>query len=185
MAARIRLFISIKSQSVQIRRCNIGRGGRSCLVFENPFVQFGKGGWFLCLPTQGPKIDFFPQDWLPIRICIFFALANLWIWASSSALKKMWFHWTSSFFRRQVSALTEKSIFLALQNIQNRIWFWLCFLIQEAKVSITWQAPPKSARACTWPRSRWTSWQTQGWQWSSSLGFGWPCLQIWERSTQI
>ena len=47
MAARIRLFISIKSQSVQIRRCNIRRGGRSCLVFENPFVQFGEGGLVL------------------------------------------------------------------------------------------------------------------------------------------
>ena len=153
MAARIRLFISIKSQSVQIRRCNIRREEELPGIWE-PFFPIWRGGWLLCLPAQWPKIEFWTKDWLPIRICIFFALANLWIWTSSSALKKMWFHWTSSFFRRQVSALTEKSIFLALQNIQNRIWFGLCFLIQEAKVSITWQYAPKSARACTWPRSR-------------------------------
>ena len=119
MAARIRLFISIKSQSVQIRRCNIGRGGRSCLVFENPFVQFGEGAWFLCLPTQWPKIEFWTKDWLPIRICIFFALANLWIWASSSAVKKMWFHWTSSFFRRHVSALEKKRSFSWPSKMHN------------------------------------------------------------------
>ena len=87
-----------------------------------PFCPIWRGGWFLCLPTQWPKIEFWTRDWLPIRICIFFALANLWIRASSSAVKKMWFHWTSSFFRRHVSALTKKRSFFWPSKMHNLKW---------------------------------------------------------------
>ena len=158
MAARIRLFISIKSQSVQIRRCNIGRGGRSCLVFENPFGQFGERGLVLVSSNSMAK------NWILNQRLV--ANQNLHILCFGISLDLSFFLGTEEdvvpldikLLQATDLGPGKKSIFLALLNIQKRIWFGLCFLIQEAKVSITWQYAPKSARACTWPRSRWTSW---------------------------
>ena len=86
MAARIRLFISIKSQSVQIRRCNIGRGGRSCLVFENPFVQFGDGVGSCVFQLNGQKLNFEPE----IDCQSEFAYSLLWQIFGSGLLPQRW-----------------------------------------------------------------------------------------------
>ena len=86
MAARIRLFISIKSQSVQIRRCNIRRGGRSCLVFENPFFQFGEGVGSCVFQLNGQKLNFEPK----IDYQSEFAYSLLWQIFGSGLLPRHW-----------------------------------------------------------------------------------------------
>ena len=155
MAARIRLFISIKSQSVQIRRCNIGRGERSCLVFENPFVQFGDGVGSCVFQLKGQKLNFEPE----IDCQSEFAYSLLWQISGSELLPQQWRKCGST--GHQVSSgdmsrpWKKRGLFPDPQKCI--IWNgWWCRILGSRM--ITWQCIPKSARACTWPRSRWTSW---------------------------
>ena len=154
MAARIRLFISIKSQSVQIRRCNIGRGGRSCLVFENPFVQFGDGVGSCVFQLNGQKLNFEPK----IDCQSEFAYSLLWQIFGSELLPQRWRKCGSTGHQASSGDMSrpwQKKYFPGSPKciIQNG---WWCLILGSRM--ITWQCIPKSARACTWPRSRWTSW---------------------------
>ena len=179
MAARIRLFISIKSQSVQIRRCNIRRVGGAAWYLRTLLFNLERGVGSCVFQLNGQKLNFEPE----IDCQSEFAYSLLWQIFGSELLPQRWRKCGST--GHQVSSgdrsrpWKKRGLFPGPPKCI--IWNgWWCLILGSRM--ITWQCIPKSARACTWPKSRWTSWQTQGWQWRSSLGV--LCLQIWQGSPQ-
>ena len=86
MAARIRLFISIKSQSVQIRRCNIRREEELPGIWE-PFCPIWRGGVDSCVfQLNGQKLNFEPK----IDCQSEFAYSLLWQIFGSGLLPQRW-----------------------------------------------------------------------------------------------